>query len=121
MAFKVRHLHLKTPDPQKTAKWWVENLGAKILRENPQGTGFMLDLDGITLDVTSFNKRQTRPQRYGLEHIAVGTNDFNNAVDKLKANGARFLEEGKNTTNGRVSFFFETPEGVQLQVTQMEK
>lgn len=41
MAFKVNHLHLKTPDPRKTAKWYVDHLGAKIVseRETPGGQG----------------------------------------------------------------------------------
>ena len=118
MPFKFHHLHLKTSDPQKTVKWWVENLGAKIVAEGLQGTHSKLDLDGITLNVSSFVETQTRLQRYGLEHIGIGTDDFNNVVNKLKSSGGRILEEGKNVTTGQRSFFFETPEGVQLQVIE---
>ena len=31
MAFKLNHVHLKTPDPQKTAQFYVDTLGAKII------------------------------------------------------------------------------------------
>ncbi len=116
MAVKMGHLHLKTPDPQKTAKWWVENLGAKITAQGLRGTGYTLELDGVTFNVTEFNKEQTRPQSNGLEHFGIYTDDFNNVVNKLKANGARFLESTKNGT-----FFFETPDGVQLEVMAMER
>ena len=34
MAFRINHLHLKTPDPKKTADFYVEYTGAKILKEN---------------------------------------------------------------------------------------
>ena len=30
MAFAVNHVHLKTPDPAATAKFYVENFGATI-------------------------------------------------------------------------------------------
>ena len=33
MTLKLNHLHLKTEDPDKTAKFYVENLGAKIVRQ----------------------------------------------------------------------------------------
>ena len=122
MAFKIKHLHLKTPDPDKTAKWWVENLGAKIVAEGlHDGTGFKLDLDGTTLNVSLFIEKQTRPQHFGLEHICIGTDDFNSTVNKLKSSGALVLEESKNVATGKGSVFFETPEGVQLQVEPVEK
>jgi catechol 2,3-dioxygenase-like lactoylglutathione lyase family enzyme len=51
MAFKLNHLHLKTKDPQKTAQFYVDNLGATIVSEI--GTrGYRLDLHGLTLRST---------------------------------------------------------------------
>ena len=58
MAFKLNHLHLKTKDPQKTAKFYVDNLGATIVAEI--GTrGYRLDLHGLTINLTTMSK--TRP------------------------------------------------------------
>jgi catechol 2,3-dioxygenase-like lactoylglutathione lyase family enzyme len=34
MAFRINHLHLKTPDPKKTADFYIEYTGAK----NPKHT-----------------------------------------------------------------------------------
>ena len=31
--FKLNHLHFKTPDPKKTAQWYVDNVGATIVSE----------------------------------------------------------------------------------------
>jgi catechol 2,3-dioxygenase-like lactoylglutathione lyase family enzyme len=33
MGFRVNHLHFKTPDPRKTADFYVEFAGAKIVSE----------------------------------------------------------------------------------------
>ena len=31
MSFKMNHVHLKTKDPEKTAKFYVETMGATII------------------------------------------------------------------------------------------
>ena len=48
MGFKIHNLHFKSPDPEKTAQWYVDNLGAEItsVRELPGTVGYRLDLDG---------------------------------------------------------------------------
>ena len=115
MTFKFNHLHVKTLDTQKTADWWVENLGAKIVGK-AHGTGFKLDLDGIVFNVTTLVEDQVRQQHYGLEHIAIRTDDSSD-VDKLIANGARVLEESEVVEDKMRVFFMETPEGVQLEVS----
>ena len=53
MAFKLNHVHLKTPDPQKTAQFYVNTLGANILEETTVGNGrkvcFFEGPDGVHL------------------------------------------------------------------------
>ncbi len=118
MAFKLNHLHLKTPDPKKTADWYVNNLGATIVSEAGNG-GFRLDLHGLPLNVTPMIDSQSHDQVYGIEHIAIDTDDIDNVVEQLKASGARILEE-TSVGNGRRVCFFEGPEGVCLEVLEMQ-
>lgn len=70
MAFKINHLHIKTSDPQKTVKWFVDNLGAKIVAEHlsAETVGFRVDLHGLRLNVTGFVKGQRLEQHFGMEH-----------------------------------------------------
>jgi catechol 2,3-dioxygenase-like lactoylglutathione lyase family enzyme len=120
-AFKINHLHFKTPDPQKTAQWYVDNLGAKIVSEiSPGGTpiGFRVDLHGVPLNVTGFVPGQELDQFYGLEHVAIDTDDLPGTVEQLKGSGNRILEE-RNLPDGRKVCFFEGPEGVRLEVLEM--
>ena len=117
MSFKMNHIHLKTPDPQKTAQFYVEALGATIVGEAGSG-GVRMDLHGLSVNVTKFIDGQTREQLYGIEHIATDTDDLDNVVASLKAGGARILEETK-VGGGRRVCFFEGPEGVQLEVLEM--
>src|SRR3972149_4613753 len=96
MAFKINHLHLKTPDPRKTAQWYVENLGATIVSEagGPAGdVSYRLNLHGVPLNVTGFVEGQRLEQHYGLEHLAVDTDDLPGTGAKLKESGVRLLGE----------------------------
>lgn len=120
MAFKINHLHIKTADPRKTAQWLVKSLGAKIERENRNGEriSFRLDLHGLGLNVTDFVEGQKLEQHYGMEHLALDTDDITGEVQRLKASGARILEE-RQLADGRHVCFFEGPEGIRLEVMEM--
>lgn len=122
MAFKINHLHIKTSNPRKTAQWYVDNLGAKIVAENRTGErlGFRLDLHGLRLNVTDFIMGQKLEQHYGMEHLALDTDDLAGTVEKLKGSGARILEE-RQLPDGRRVCFFEGPEGVRLEVMEMRE
>lgn len=122
MAFKINHLHIKSPNPRETARWYVDNLGAKIV-EQIQGAGgtvagFRLDLHGLRLNVTGFVDGQKLEQHYGMEHLAIATDDLSGVVDSLKAGSARILEQ-RQLRDGRRVCFFEGPDGVRLEVMEM--
>ena len=118
MAFQLNHVHLKTTDPKRTAQWYVDNLGATIVAELG-ANGYRLDLHGLSLNVTNMIASQTRKQLYGMEHIAIDTDEMEALVDKLKAGGVRILEE-TSITGGRRVCFFEGPDGVQLEFIEMK-
>jgi lactoylglutathione lyase len=122
MVIDVNHLHIKTADPEKTAQWFVKNLCAKIAAENRSGdrVSFRLDLHGLALNVTDFIEGQKLGQHYGMEHLALDTDDIAGEVKRLKAAGARILEE-RQLPDGRHVCFFEGPEGVRLEVMEVLK
>ena len=120
-AYRIYNFHFKSPDPEKTAGWWADNLGAKIIRKGEvAGTiGIRLDLDGVPLNVTGFVQGQKLEQFAGLEHIGLLTYDIKAALEQLKGAGARLLEELK-TPGGHPCAFLEGPEGVRIEVTEMK-
>jgi catechol 2,3-dioxygenase-like lactoylglutathione lyase family enzyme len=116
MSLKLNHVHLKTTNPQQTAKFYVDTLGATLVSEI--GTrGYRLNLHGLTLNVTTFVEDQTRQQAYGMEHFALDTDDLDDTVTKLKANGAKVLEEMVSSSGRRICFL-EGPDGVQLEIIE---
>ncbi|MFQ5849241.1 MAG: VOC family protein [Candidatus Binatia bacterium] len=121
MSYRVNHLHIKTPDPGRTARWYVDYLGAKVVSEKKSPSGqatFRLDLHGIPLNVTGYIEGQRLEQHYGLEHVAVDTDNFAGEVEKIKASGAKILEE-RSLPDGRKVCFFEGPDGVRLEFLEM--
>lgn len=116
MAIKLNHVHLKTTDPKRTAQFYMDTLGATMVAEI--GTrGYRLDLHGLTLNITTFVQDQHRDQAYGMEHFALDTDDLDDTVTKMKANGARVLED-MVAGNGRRICFLEGPDGVQLEIIE---
>src|SRR5262245_3468532 len=118
MTLQLNHVHLKTRDPEKTAKFYVDTLGATIVNQSSNG-GYRLDLHGRSLNMTKFIESQTREQKYGMEHIAIDTDELDTLVEKLKAQGINILEQ-TSITGGRRVCFFEGPDGVQLEFIEMK-
>jgi catechol 2,3-dioxygenase-like lactoylglutathione lyase family enzyme len=86
----------------------------------PGRTAFPIrDLHGLALNVTTFIESQTREQKYGMEHIAIDTDELDTLVEKLKAQGIHILEQ-TTIAGGRRVCFFEGPDGVQLECIEMK-
>jgi predicted enzyme related to lactoylglutathione lyase len=116
MTFTLNHVHLKTTDPEATAKFYVENFGATI-KTRPPGRGVTLDLHGLQLNVTTINKDQNHEQHLGIEHLAVNTTDFDGTLSKLKGNGVTVLEQMIGGSGNRVAFL-ACPDGAQVEIIE---
>jgi lactoylglutathione lyase len=119
MTLKLNHLHLKTKDPEKTVQFYVDTFGAKVLSKSPRG-GYRVDLLGLHLNITDFLEDQTREQKYGMEHIAIDTDELDALVETLRQKGIPILEQTV-VSGGRRVCFFEGPDGVQLEFIEMKK
>ena len=116
MTFAVQHVHLKTPDPQKTAQFYIDNFGATMKSEAANGN-IQLNLHGLQLNVTTIQAAQKRKQMMGIEHIALQTDDYAGAISKLKSNGAHIMLEQVGS-NGRHVAFIEAPDGAQMELIE---
>jgi catechol 2,3-dioxygenase-like lactoylglutathione lyase family enzyme len=116
MSIGVHHVHLKTRDPKQTMQFYVDNLGATLIAE-VAGRGYRVNLHGLTLNITPLIDAQSRQQHYGIEHIAVDTDDYPGTMARFRASGARILEE-LAPSNGRRVGFVEAPDGAQIEVIE---
>jgi 4-hydroxyphenylpyruvate dioxygenase-like putative hemolysin len=115
MATEIGHVHIKTKEPKKTAQFYIDNFGATMKNEAPNGN-IQLDLHGLQLNVTTISEAQKRQQHLGIEHIAVQTDDYAGTLARLRGNGATIMEEMYN--NGRHVCFVEAPDGAQMEVIE---
>lgn len=113
MPLTLNHIHLKSPDPQTTAQFYIETLGATKTADIGE-IGVRLNLHGLTLNVTKHIETQTRQQKYGIEHIAINADNIDEMTQMLQTNGAKILEQTTISGDRRV-IFFEGPDGVQLE------
>jgi catechol 2,3-dioxygenase-like lactoylglutathione lyase family enzyme len=119
MSFAIQHVHVKTKDPKQTMQFYIDNLGATYVAEIP-GRGHRLNLHGLTLNITTLISAQNHEQHYGIEHIALDTDDYSGAMTKLRENGVRVLEE-LPPNNGRRVCFLEAPDGAQIELIEKVK
>jgi catechol-2,3-dioxygenase len=115
MSFEIGHVHLKCADPKKTADYYINNFGGKLLAEIP-GRGFRVDLHGLQLNITVKIDSQNHAQYLGIEHLAVQTDDYAGTMATVRKNGVKVLEEMNN--NGRHVAFLEAPDGAQMEVIE---
>jgi catechol 2,3-dioxygenase-like lactoylglutathione lyase family enzyme len=116
MTIGVHHVHLKTRNPKQTMQFYVDNLGASLIADlGPRG--YRVNLHGLTLNITPIIDTQKREQHYGIEHLAVDTDDYPGTLAKFRANGVQVLEE-LPPTNGRRVGFLQAPDGVQIEVIE---
>ena len=118
MTFTINHVHLKTPDPLATARFYMDNFGATMKADMP-GRGVQLDLHGLQLNITTLIAAQNHEQHYGIEHLAVNTEDYPGTLAKLVANGVKLLEQlPPNPENGRRVAFLACPDGAQMELIE---
>jgi predicted enzyme related to lactoylglutathione lyase len=116
MAISFQHVHIKTRDVAKTVQYYIENFGATKKTEMP-GRGWQLDLFGTQLNITGIITEQTHEQHYGIEHMAVVTDDYPGTLAKLRENGVAVLEELKGDKGNRVAFVAAT-DGAQMEIIE---
>ena len=116
MSITVNHVHIKTSDPKTTAQFYIDTLGATMIGE-AGANGYRVNLHGLQLNITTLIPTQHREQRYGIEHLAVCTDDYAGTVARLRAGGAEVLEE-LTATGGRRVGFCQTPDGVQIEIIE---
>jgi lactoylglutathione lyase len=124
MRYTWEHIHLRSPDPQATAQWYSDKLGAEVIRTpQPDGsTRYDLDLTGqkIFIALADPAKTGTSPQTpyMGLDHFGLTVDDLDKAVAELKAKGVAFTMEPRTARPGVRIAFLTAPQNVSIELIQ---
>jgi lactoylglutathione lyase len=129
VSYKFNHVHLKSPDPEKTAKWYVDAFGFEIFGDDvrPFGDRFIRcrTSDGVVVNISNARSGEEMgpgdsDAHWGLEHIGIEVDDIDAEIARLGRLGAPLLEGPIDMAGGfpRIAFV-KAPDNVRIEIMQM--
>ena len=116
------HVHIRTPDPEATAQWFAETLGAEIVR-SPGRTDLKLGGASIFLAPVAagdgVNPPPVTPYQ-GLDHFGLTVKDIDAVAAHLKAKGVEFTKEPFTLRPGLRICFIRAPQGVSIELLERD-
>ena len=130
MPFRINHIHLKAPDPRKTAEWYVAAFAFKILgddvRPAPFGDRFIRcqsEDGGMLVNISGARTGETlgpgdANPHHGLEHFGFDSEDIRADIERLEGLGAELMEGPLELGNGIMIAFMKAPDNVRIELIQ---
>jgi catechol 2,3-dioxygenase-like lactoylglutathione lyase family enzyme len=122
--FTWEHVHLRSPDPEATAQWYHDKLGADVIRtKNADGsTRLDLNLSGQKVFIAHADPAKTgappASPYLGLDHFGMTVDDLDGAVQELKGKGVAFTMDPKEIRPGVKIAFLTAPQNVSIELIQ---
>ncbi len=120
--FTFDHIHLRSPDPEATARYFERMFGAEIIRSLQQGQPRIdLKLGGANIFIApvpaggNVNPPPATPYQ-GLDHFGVAVSGIDAIAAELKAKGAEFTMEPTTIRPGVRVCFVRGPQGVSIEL-----
>jgi catechol 2,3-dioxygenase-like lactoylglutathione lyase family enzyme len=121
------HVHLRSSDPERTAHFYVDVLGARDAG-SAQARGAlrrMVELGGLNIFIEAVPEDTPAPPPapfMGLEHVGFAVNDLDAVVAKLAQHGVALLGAGIEQVRPGVRIaFIEGPEHVRIELIERKR
>lgn len=121
-AFKYDHVHLRSPDPEETARYYERMFGAEVIR-SVQSDGrerIDLNLGGLTVFIAKADPEKVgappEPPFQGLEHLGLAVHPIDETVAELKKKGAEVTREPTTIRPGVRIAFIRGPQNVHIEL-----
>jgi len=130
MGYAFDHVHLKAPDPGKTAQWFVKAFNFKIASDavRPWGDRFIRceTEDGSVVNISGArNSEKMGPgdasAHWGLEHFGIKVDDMVAELERLTGLGAKLMEGPVDVPNGPIIAFIAAPDDTRIELLQWER
>ena len=131
MGYRINHIHLKSPDPRKTAEWYVTAFDFQIVSDETRvfGDRFVRckSADGgiaVNISGARTNERMGSGDampHYGLEHFGFDSADLDADIARLTVLGAKLLEGPIQNPNGPRIAFLHGPDDTRLELVETRK
>ncbi len=112
------HIHLISPDPEKTADFYEKVFGAKkSIRDLGGGRkAVAVDLNGTKILIRGKNEGEA--EKPSLDHYGIRTDNLEKAVAELKKQGITFTMEIRQLRPDMKISFLRTPDGVSIELQE---
>lgn len=130
MAYEFNHVHLKAPDPKKTADWYVRAFNFRIVSDTVRvyGDRFLRceTAGGVVVNISAARTNERlgpgdANAHWGLEHIGVNVDDMDAEIKRLGRLGATLLEGPIDVPNGPRIAFIKGPDDVRIELLQLKR
>lgn len=116
------HVHLRSPDPENDARFYVEVLGARDAgRAQVRGAlRRMVDLGGLNIFIEAVPVATPAPPPFiGPEHMGFAVDDLHAFAARLAEHGVALLGEGIEQVRPGVRIaFIEGPDRLRIELTE---
>ena len=120
------HVHLRSPDPEATAQWFEQMLGAQVIRSTQEGKPRIdLKLGGANIFIApvvsgdGVNPAPATPYQ-GLDHFGLSVKGIDAIAAELKAKGVEFSREPQVPRPGIKICFLRGPQGISIELLERD-
>ena len=131
MAYRINHIHLKAPDPRRTAEWYVRAFNFKILSDEVRvfGDHFVRCLSadgGMAVNISGARTDERlgpgdATPHHGLEHFGFDSAHLETDIQRLEGLGAVLLEGPIQIPGGPRICFLRAPDDTRIELIEPPK
>lgn len=111
----IEHLAIISKDTAKLKDWYISMFGGDVVYDNGKGTYFLAFADKSMIEfiMSDLDNGTNELKTGGIRHIAlsVGDKEFDELVEKLKADNVEVLTDVSVNPKGLKTFFFRDIDG----------
>lgn len=121
--FAYDHVHLRSPDPEETARYYERMFGAEVIKSVQSDGRERVDmkLGGVMMFIAKVEPDQALARKpggsyVGLDHLGLRVRDIDTVCRELKQKGAEFTVEPKTIRPGVRIAFVRGPQDVLIEI-----
>jgi len=121
--FSYDHVHLRSPDPEETARYYQRMFGAEILKSTQSDGRERVDikLGGVMMFIAPVEASAALADKpdgsyVGLDHIGLRVEGIDAVAAELRRKGAEFTMEPKTIRPGVRIAFLRGPQNVLIEI-----
>jgi predicted enzyme related to lactoylglutathione lyase len=131
MAFRINHIHLKSPDPRKTADWYVMAFNFKIVSDETRVFGdrfvrCMSEDGGMAVNISGARTGEKlgpgdATPHHGIEHFGFDSANLDADIARLGKLGGALLEGPIQVPNGPRIAFVRGPDDARIELIEAKR